>query len=147
MFDEATKKREFGHDAHILAEIDLFKKFFDEVMVEREGFVFFVYIVYERLSEFCSNCFNIGHLVSLRNKLHPENNEDRVKLDKAKLKGDYSTWHVSIEGKDKSVKEDESNVLTHEDQHECAMKRNDKLGLTIMQGNLNGSLIFVQDDG
>lgn len=108
---------------------------------------FFVYIVYERLSEFCSNCFNIGHLVSLCNKFHPENNEDRVKPDKAKLKGDYSTWHVSIEGKDKSVKEDESNVLTHEDQHECAMKRNDNLGLTIMQGNLNGSLIFVQDDG
>jgi len=27
---------------------------------------------------------------------------------------------VPNEGKDKSVKEDNSNVLTHEDRHECA---------------------------
>jgi len=49
------KKRVFGHCDRVLINIDLPKRIFDEVMVERERFAFYVYILYERLPEFCSN--------------------------------------------------------------------------------------------
>jgi len=65
LIDEATKKRAFGHYARILVDVDLSKHIFEEVMVEREGYAFFVPIVYERLPELFSNCYTIGHFVAL----------------------------------------------------------------------------------
>jgi hypothetical protein len=86
-----SKKRVFGHYDRVLINIDLPKRIFDEVMVERESFAFYVYILYERLLEFRSNCFTTEHSVSLCNMLHVKNKENRVKLDKPKLKGDSSS--------------------------------------------------------
>lgn len=88
-----SKKRVFGHYDRVLIKIDLPKRIFDEVMVERESFAFYVYILYERLLEFRSNCFTTEHSVSvsLCNMLHVKNKENRVKLDKPKLKGDSSS--------------------------------------------------------
>jgi hypothetical protein len=57
------------------------------MMVECEGYVFDVDIVSERVPEFCSHCFTIGHYVSLRNKLHPKHKEDKSKPEKTKGEG------------------------------------------------------------
>lgn len=80
--DEATKKRAFGHYARILVDIDLSKHIFEEVMVECEGYAFYVPVVYERLPEFWSNWYTIGHFVALCNKLHPNPKDDKPKSEK-----------------------------------------------------------------
>jgi len=45
--DNATKNRTFGHYARILVDLDLSKRIFNEIMVKREGFSFYVEIQYE----------------------------------------------------------------------------------------------------
>jgi hypothetical protein len=97
LIDDATKKRAFGHYVRILGDIDLSKRIFEGVVVELEGFVLYVDIVYERLPMFCTNCFTIGHSISLRNKLHPKNKKEMVKPDKPKMKGDSSNRPITIE--------------------------------------------------
>ncbi|CAJ2668561.1 unnamed protein product [Trifolium pratense] len=72
MLDEATKNRTFGHYARVLIDIDLSKRLFDEIMVEREGYAFHVEVVYEKLPEYCNHCHLIGHSVNSCNKLHPK---------------------------------------------------------------------------
>ncbi|XP_019427097.1 PREDICTED: uncharacterized protein LOC109338760 [Lupinus angustifolius] len=62
--DEATTSRSFGHFARILVDIDLKGSLPNQILVEREGFAFFVYVEYENLPEFCSGCQSIGHLLS-----------------------------------------------------------------------------------
>jgi hypothetical protein len=76
MIDEATKKRALGHYARVLVDIDLFKRLFDEIMVERESFTFYVEVVYERLPDYCTHCKSIGNSVTYSNKLHP--NEKKI---------------------------------------------------------------------
>lgn len=35
-----TRNRAYGHDTMILVDIDLFKRAFDEILLEREGYAF-----------------------------------------------------------------------------------------------------------
>ncbi|KEH26081.1 hypothetical protein MTR_6g043980 [Medicago truncatula] len=56
LIDEATKKRAFGH------YVDLSKYIFAEMMVEREGYVFHVDVVSEKLPDLCSHCLTIGKI-------------------------------------------------------------------------------------
>lgn len=49
------------HYARILVDVDLTNKLPKEVMMEREGFTFFVGIEYEILPYCCSFCKIIGH--------------------------------------------------------------------------------------
>lgn len=60
--DEASMKRTFGLFARIL--IDLTRDLRDKILVEREGYAFFVDIEYERLPQFFSHCHSIGHSLS-----------------------------------------------------------------------------------
>lgn len=62
--DEATINRSFGpfgHFARVLVDINLADKLHDQILVEREGFAFFVGIEFERLPSFCLHCCMIGH--------------------------------------------------------------------------------------
>ena len=68
MIDDTTKKRALGHYARVLVDIDLFKRLFDEIMVERESFTFYVEVVYERLPDYCTHCKSIGNSVTYFNK-------------------------------------------------------------------------------
>jgi hypothetical protein len=70
MIDEATKRSALEHYVRVLLDIDLFKRLFDEIMVEHEGFTFYVEVVYERLSNYCTHCKSIGNSVTYCNKLH-----------------------------------------------------------------------------
>ena len=45
--DDPTRSRAFGHYARILVDIDLSKRAFDEILVEREGYAFKVEVQYE----------------------------------------------------------------------------------------------------
>ncbi|MCH91231.1 NBS resistance protein, partial [Trifolium medium] len=58
--DESTKNRVFGHYALILVDMDLSRRVFDEIMVERDGYTFNLEVVYERLPDVCSHCKVIG---------------------------------------------------------------------------------------
>lgn len=78
--DATTRKRAFGHYARLLVDIDLSKKIFDEILVEREGFAFKIEVQYERRPFFCHHCYVIGHDVTSCRWLHPDlNKENRGK--------------------------------------------------------------------
>ncbi|KAF1880119.1 hypothetical protein Lal_00022248 [Lupinus albus] len=62
--DEATTNRTFCHFAKVLVEVNLKESLLEQILVEREGFAFFVSIKYEKLPEFCKGCQTIGHLVT-----------------------------------------------------------------------------------
>jgi len=70
--DGPTRNRTFGHYAWILVDIDLSKRAYDEILVEREGFAFKVEMQYERRPLFCHHCYSIGHNVSSCRWLHPQ---------------------------------------------------------------------------
>ncbi|XP_019430033.1 PREDICTED: uncharacterized protein LOC109337508 [Lupinus angustifolius] len=53
----------FGHFAKVMVEINLKAELLEQILVEREGFAFFVSIEYENLSDFCQKCQVIGHAV------------------------------------------------------------------------------------
>lgn len=89
LIDEATKKRAFGHYARNLVDVDLSKRIFEEVMVEREGYVFYIPVAYERLPEFYSNCYTTGHFVALCNKLHPKPKDDKAQISKTQREGGF----------------------------------------------------------
>jgi hypothetical protein len=69
--DESTKHRSFGHYARVLVDIDLSRRIFDEITVERDGYQFKLGVVYERLPEFCNHCNIIGHNFATCKWLHP----------------------------------------------------------------------------
>jgi len=76
--DGPTRNRTFGHYARILVDIDLSKRAYDEILVEREGFAFKVEVQYERKPLFCHHCFTIGHNVSTCKWLHPQPLKDKT---------------------------------------------------------------------
>jgi hypothetical protein len=75
--DGPTRNRTFGHYARILVDIDLSKRTFDEIRVERDGFAFKIEVQYERKPLFCHHCFAIGHDVSTCRWLHPQPPKDK----------------------------------------------------------------------
>jgi len=75
LIDNVTRNRLYGHYARILVDLDLSKKVFYEVLVEREGFAFPVDIEYEGLPDFCTHYHNIGHSINSCRRLHPRSTE------------------------------------------------------------------------
>ena len=70
--DGPTRNRTFGHYARILVDIDLSKKAYDEVLVERDGFAFMVEIQYEQRPLFSHHCYSIGHNIATCRWLNPQ---------------------------------------------------------------------------
>ena len=70
--DGPTRNRAFDHYARILFDIDLSKRVFDEILVEREGFTFNVELQYERRPLFCHHCYVIRHNAMNCKRLNPE---------------------------------------------------------------------------
>ncbi|CAL0318467.1 unnamed protein product [Lupinus luteus] len=62
--DDATVNRTFGHFARVLIDIDLKSELPNQILVEREGYAFFVELQYEKLPQYCTGCQNIGHVLS-----------------------------------------------------------------------------------
>ncbi|XP_045810490.1 uncharacterized protein LOC123904933 [Trifolium pratense] len=71
LLDESTKTRAFGHYACILVDIDLSRRRFDEIVVEREGYAFKLGVVYECLPTFCPHYTTIGHDLTSCRWIHP----------------------------------------------------------------------------
>ena len=80
LIDNVTRNKLYGHYARILVDLDLSKKIFFEVLVEREGFAFPVDIEYEGLPDFCTHCHNIGHHINSCRRLHPRREETHEQL-------------------------------------------------------------------
>lgn len=77
--DEATSKKTFGHFARFLVDLDLNSCLQDQILVEREGFTFFVSLVYEKLPSFYPSCQVIGYDTS--------NCRSKAKMDIGQAKG------------------------------------------------------------
>lgn len=88
LIDNATSKRLYGHYARILVDMDCSKKLYYEILVEREGFSFPVEVVYEWMSDYCTHCQSLGHLVTNYQWLYPKNHvkEPVATIDKGKTK-------------------------------------------------------------
>ena len=71
LIDNATSNRLFGHYARILVDMDLSRKLFHEIVIEREGYAFTMEVAYEWLLDFCSHCQNLGHDVIACIRLYP----------------------------------------------------------------------------
>ncbi|MCH94922.1 ABC transporter B family member [Trifolium medium] len=54
-------ERTFGHYARVLVDMDLTQTLRYKVLVERQGFAFYVDLDYENLPEFCTHCNMVGH--------------------------------------------------------------------------------------
>ncbi|KAF1872494.1 hypothetical protein Lal_00016795 [Lupinus albus] len=77
--DEATKNRAFGHFARALVEVNLTITAPTKILVERDGFKFFVDVEVENRPAFCSGCQAIGHVVSNCRRLLKEVVEEVAK--------------------------------------------------------------------
>jgi len=86
--DGPTRNRTFGHYARILVDIDLSKKAYYEILVEREGFAFKVEVQYERRPLFCHHCYSIGHNVSTCRWIHPQAAKDKNDRGKQLIVGE-----------------------------------------------------------
>jgi hypothetical protein len=64
IIDTATQNKIFGHYARVLMDVDFYRRIFDEIMVEREGFAFKLVVGYEWMPAFCSHCQIIGYDVT-----------------------------------------------------------------------------------
>jgi hypothetical protein len=62
--DALTRNRASRHYARILVDIDLSKRAFDEIIVERDGFSFKVEVQYVRRQLLCHHCYIIGYNVA-----------------------------------------------------------------------------------
>nr|KYP45916.1 hypothetical protein KK1_032530 [Cajanus cajan] len=65
--EKATLQWTYRHFARVLIEVDLANKILTQLLVEREGYAFFVSFEFDRLPMFCSNCHCIGHINSACN--------------------------------------------------------------------------------
>lgn len=50
-------------------DVDMSRQLFDSVIVEREGYAFYVSVQYERKPPFCSHCKFIGHTIQQCKKI------------------------------------------------------------------------------
>lgn len=96
--DEPTRNRTFGHYARILVDIDLSKKAYDEVLVERDGFAFMVEIQYERRPLFCHHCYSIGHNITTCRWLNPQVAKEKVDRGKQPIRDVVSAPHQQHKG-------------------------------------------------
>lgn len=83
--DSPTPNRAFGHIARILVDIDISKRAFKEILVERDSFSFKVEVQYERRPLLCHHCYIIEHNVATCKWLHPkaskENDRGKKPMD------------------------------------------------------------------
>ena len=86
--DGLTRNGTFGHYARILVDIDLSKRAYDKILVEREGFAFKVEVQYERRPLFCHHCYSISHNVSTCRWIHPQAAKDKNDRGKQLIVGE-----------------------------------------------------------
>lgn len=76
--NRSTLNRSFGNFMRVLVDIELMNEIKDKVLLERVGYVFFVYIEYEKLPEICHYYKALGHAgLSCRRKAYRVNKEAR----------------------------------------------------------------------
>jgi len=46
--DDETKNRKFGHYIIVLVDLDLPKQIYDDIMIEHDGYAFYVEVLYEK---------------------------------------------------------------------------------------------------
>ncbi|CAJ2645397.1 unnamed protein product [Trifolium pratense] len=80
--DEATKQRTMGHFARILVDVNLAEELHYQILVEREGYAFFVEIDYENLPYFCEHCCCIGHSIDKCRNVNNKAKDQKKSVEK-----------------------------------------------------------------
>ncbi|XP_045791366.1 uncharacterized protein LOC123886072 [Trifolium pratense] len=80
--DEATKQRTMGHFARILVDVNLAEELHYQILVEREGYAFFVDIDYENLPYFCEHCCCIGHSIDKCRNVNSKAKDQKKSVEK-----------------------------------------------------------------
>jgi hypothetical protein len=61
----------------VLVDMDLSQPLRYKVLVERQGYAFFVDLEYENIPDFCTHCKKIGHHVGICKRIHPMEHEEK----------------------------------------------------------------------
>lgn len=125
--DENTgnrEKRTFGHYARLLVDVDLSKKLYYSIIVQREGFEFPLEVIYEKLPQYCNMCNQIGHKHNVKRckklveKSRVDSKENQSRLVKHVSKEDIRPNGVSLEAatveKDNLANKGTSRTLSKE---------------------------------
>ncbi|XP_019435871.1 PREDICTED: uncharacterized protein LOC109342316 [Lupinus angustifolius] len=83
--DEAPSNISFGQFARVLVDVDLKSSLPNQILVEREGFAFFVTTEFKNLPDFCTGRHSIGHMVVVRRKNKLVIMEENLKLVNKKV--------------------------------------------------------------
>lgn len=113
--NEATMKSSFGHFSRILIEIDLKLELRDRILVEREGYAFFVEVEYERLPYLCSSCETIGHSISNCKKQQQVNDSSAKGMEGNKEVPKKNVQYVPKVSNAENKPLDKGNAIVHQD--------------------------------
>lgn len=118
-YDQATLNGDFGYYARILVDIDLSSPPPDSIMIERDEVKFFVYIEYENLPAFCSNCSGIGHVPLNCRALRPKDYESRPPQGHSKARQEYKPKppSVKINVENNEANNDSTNFIVGENEN------------------------------
>ncbi|MCH97558.1 hypothetical protein A2U01_0018553, partial [Trifolium medium] len=113
--DAATAKplfeRTFGQFVRVLVDMDLTQIIRYKVLVERQGFAFFVDLEYENLPDFCTNCNIIGHHLNNCKRIHANNENHATKEQGIVKKQARETKKTYVQTKDGRVDQSRSKFM------------------------------------
>lgn len=116
LLDDATINKTLGHFAKVLVDIDRASPLRDEILVERQGYAFFVGIQYEKLPLFCSSCKMIGHSNDKSKKLgnHVDNSKAVSKKAAIQYVPKPKVLEVAIDSRDVAGKTAGKGVINND---------------------------------
>lgn len=147
-------ERPFGHFVRVLVDLNLNVDIRYKVLVERTRFAFFVDLEYKNLSEFCNNCYIIGHSLDKCKRIGDEFEtgiqkkrgeedvlEGEIGKQKKAKKQIFVQVNKGVNPVDNLFKDKETNHLTNLEAHPSntpsAVVNDIKKGKSIVDGNKN----------
>jgi hypothetical protein len=113
--DSVTAKplieRTFGQFVRVLVDMDLTQTIRYKVLVERQGFAFFVDLDYENLPDFCTNCKFIGHHLRNCKKVQLINDEPIATNQGNLRKQPKEAKKVYVQAKNSRIEQNNPKIL------------------------------------
>jgi len=143
--DQATSKsrfdREFGHFARVLVDMDLRIEPKYRVLVEKEGFAFFVDLDYDNLPRFCTFCNCIGHSQSQCKKEKAIADQHKQKVQKKNpMQGQKQDYVIAKDNRQKNNTEKEAPAAVNLEENEQHNRQE------VANNEVDGLAQNIQDD-
>jgi hypothetical protein len=101
----------FGQFVRVLVDMDLTQTIRYKVLVERQGFAFFVDLDYENLPDFCTNCKFIGHHLRNCKKVQLINDEPVATNQGNLRKQPKEAKKVYVQAKNSRIEQNNPKIL------------------------------------